>query len=352
MLVGAIVHTLDFQKGKVFSDFSHKPETNINRIDSTGNTISAVSESMATELINEQINDTERQMDGTDRSSLPVESQERSPLAEFLHNQSSISAEEESAYIEAHHNEIEQHVVRCMGSLGLDYEPEPFYMDDALIDEPTDLSNKNNIFNADYILGSKPGYGYYESVEFALYINAPPELITEYDSRAPNAMHLQAMDEQMQGRWFQNMVACNDEAFDINGEFDSIFQQSQNFQALPDKLDWNTQLDLIKTRIDNHPLATAALSAWSYCMANSGFKFENEESIHDELDNRLRVFDTALSDGVTELTPNLQQKLQDLTTYEVAIRKADLNCRPPLDDVLTSVRWEVETEFMTEIGLR
>jgi len=279
-------------------------------------------------------------------SSLPSdESIELSPLAQFFEGQSTRSDEEEIAYIEAHHNKIEQHVTSCMGNLGFEYQPESFLVDVA----PNAQINGNTRADiAEYVLGSKPGYGYYESVEFALYINGPSEPTTQYDPRAPNALHLETMDEQMQDIWAENMFACNKEAFDEHGDFDVASRESQ---ALPDGFDLNSELANIESRIDNDERVTVAWSTWSHCMAQSGFNFENENSIHDDLNSRLRMFDTVLSDGAMVLPANLQLELENLKNHEIAIRMADLNCRPPLDNVLASVRWEVETDFMAEFGL-
>lgn len=239
------------------------------------------------------------------------------------------SVDDEIAHNAAVHRDIQEAVLGCMRASGFEYQPEPFYTGEG------DGSGQP-------VIGSKPGFGYYESVEFALYLNGSDGLI---DTEAPNGEYLDSLDEPTRDAWVETMFACDEEARRV------IDPQPVIDSTGGDDFDLGLELGLLEDRIANDPRLATAWIEWSRCMAEQGFRFEHMEAIHQELDARLRPFDDVLLSGASVLPPDLQTELDELTGYELLVHDAEQRCRSTVAETERLVRWELEEDFIEEHGL-
>ncbi len=257
---------------------------------------------------------------------------EPSPLEKLLGGHFASMTEEEFQVFRAETNlRIEEEKQSCMAEEGWEYELFPVEEMERMAGVP--------------VVGNKPGYGYYESVEFALWFN-DSEKVEAAIADQPNRTYVESLPEADREQWGNTEAACGMAAVDL-------YQPERKAVSSSDPgFDLDEQRELLERKIANDPRVAEAWLAWSRCMAAEGFDFQDRESIFGRLDEEVAIFDEVISRGDTELSTDLAERLVALTDKEVAIKVADQSCSTPVTETERLVRVELEEAFIKKFGLK
>ncbi len=259
------------------------------------------------------------------------ESAEASPLEELMVGRAGPRTEDDIQEWRAEENrKIEERAQSCMAKEGWEYEVTPL-LDAAM-------------FESVPVIGTKTGYGYYESVDLGLWLNDPAK-VEQATAGRPNHDYFESLTPDEREQWFAASSECLEEA--------SLFYavKPPAIMSSVEGFDLDAELELLDQRIANDPRLVEAWLVWSRCMSGEGFEFENRERIFQQLDRQVEVFDSIVASGATGLPSDLKPKFAAFRDNEVEIKEADLLCADQVENVERVVRIDLELEFIEEFGL-
>ncbi len=275
------------------------------------------------------------------------------------------------AYFSDIQRQAEEETARCMAAQGFEY-------------TPVNLDVFGS-FNSDIDAESRE---YAETYGFGITTNEFEDLASMFeDFSDPNDEYRASLSPGESDAYEIALSGFTDEEMaarfqDASGEdFDFTPQGCQgeafasSFKVFEVFTEFGSEFEELDQRIEADPRLVAARAGWTGCMADGGFRFENEDDARASIQDRYRAITSApgaIADGddlsgvgsveiggsddnVTlfqspELTTQAQAEVDDLAVEEIALATASWDCLIEAREVERTVTIEAEEQFLADNG--
>lgn len=232
--------------------------------------------------------------------------------------------------------QYEEDLAVCMRREGFDY-IQVDVTQPALLGVPEGMPETDDEFRDRY------GFGVALNARLAF----EPIISTFID---PNVEIVEALDQAGRDAYNDQLGTCHRQLQETTTSPLDPPRQSEGEQASLE-LWLIEQLGALDQAIAKDSRITAAVDQWSRCMANEGFDFASPGQAIQHVDSEAVPILERVYEGLTD---ELDHALEDLQDYELQVSDAGRRCATEvkLDDIMQTVRFEMETEFLEENGDR
>lgn len=213
----------------------------------------------------------------------------------------------------------QEHLSECMTAAGQTYEPLDLAAVGGAAPTPASLGLDEDTFLR------RHGYGYTASFDRSL--TGPAS------SDEPLAGGFPAIPEAEQNEYFS--------------AFDECWESAVARYPDPNLVD-PADARAVTELLDDDPEITAARRRWVSCMRDHGFDYASRDEVFADLEERMEPVHRAQArtggppSDQERLQPRVETLLSEVRAHEMAVAKADADCKQPLDAAIDSLERETE----------